>query len=251
MAEERQPGTTQEKPGFSVKRMIPLVILGVGLILFFVFGLNDYITQETLRDNREWLLAKVADHAVLTALVFMALYVVGVAFSLPIGAVLTITGGFMFGQIFGTLYVVSAATVGATCLFLAAKTALGDVLRAKAGPAIKSMEAGFQENELSYLLVLRLVPIFPFFIVNLVPAFLGVSLRTYLLGTFFGIMPGSFVYVTVGAGIGSIFDQGKTLELGSVLTPETITALVGLAVLALLPVVYKKIKARKGAEDQA
>ena len=181
----------------------------------------------------------------------MAIYVVGVAFSLPIGAVLTITGGFMFGQILGTLYVVSAATIGATCLFLAAKTALGDVLRAKAGPAIKSMEAGFRENELNYLLVLRLIPLFPFFVVNLVPAFLGVSLRNYLLGTFFGIMPGSFVYVTVGAGIGSIFDKGKTLELGSVLTTEIITALVGLAVLALLPVAYKKIKGRKEADGQS
>ncbi|HAT36764.1 MAG TPA: hypothetical protein DCS82_13700, partial [Rhodospirillaceae bacterium] len=207
MAKEVQPESAQEKPGFSLKRMIPLIILAIGLVLFFVFDLDKYITQETLRDNREWLLGKVADHAVLTALVFMAIYVVGVAFSLPIGAVLTITGGFMFGQILGTLYVVSAATIGATCLFLAAKTALGDVLRAKAGPAIKSMEAGFRENELNYLLVLRLIPLFPFFVVNLVPAFLGVSLRNYLLGTFFGIMPGSFVYVTVGAGIGSIFDK--------------------------------------------
>ncbi|HAA93188.1 MAG: hypothetical protein CMM48_05290 [Rhodospirillaceae bacterium] len=251
MAKEVQPESAQEKPGFSLKRMIPLIILAIGLVLFFVFDLDKYITQETLRDNREWLLGKVADHAVLTALVFMAIYVVGVAFSLPIGAVLTITGGFMFGQILGTLYVVSAATIGATCLFLAAKTALGDVLRAKAGPAIKSMEAGFRENELNYLLVLRLIPLFPFFVVNLVPAFLGVSLRNYLLGTFFGIMPGSFVYVTVGAGIGSIFDKGKTLELGSVLTTEIITALVGLAVLALLPVAYKKIKGRKEADGQS
>jgi uncharacterized membrane protein YdjX (TVP38/TMEM64 family) len=249
MADESQNETSEKNRGFSFKRLIPLIILGLGLALFFVLDLDKYITQETLRDNREWLLTRVSDHAVLTALVFMAIYVVGVAFSLPIGAVLTITGGFMFGQIFGTLYVVSAATVGATCLFLAAKTALGDILRAKAGPAIKSMEAGFQENELNYLLVLRLIPIFPFFIANLVPAFLGVSLRNYVIGTFFGIMPGSFVFVTVGAGIGSIFDQGKTLELSSVLTKEIVTALIGLAVLAVLPVVYKKIKARKGTAE--
>lgn len=251
MAAEMQPNNAQEKAEFSIRKLIPIIILMIGLVLFFVFDLDEYITQEKLRDNREWLLGTVADHAVLTALVFMAIYVIGVAFSLPVGAVLTIAGGFMFGQVLGTLYVVTAATIGATCLFLAAKTALGDMLRAKAGPAIKKMEAGFQENELNYLLVLRLIPLFPFFVVNLVPAFLGVSLRTYVLGTFFGIMPGTFVFVTVGAGIGSIFDQGKTLELGSVLTPQIITALVGLVVLALLPVVYKKIKVRKGEADRS
>ena len=207
--------TSEENQGFSFKRLSPLIILGIGLAVFFVFDLDAYITQETLRDNREWLLTRVSENTVLTTLVFMAIYAIVTAFALPIGAILTITGGFMFGKFSGTLYVVSAATIGSkistvryfcrngsTCLFLAAKTGLGDVLRAKAGPAIKSMEKGFRENELTYMFVLRLIPIFPFFIVNLVPAFLGVSLRNYVIGTFFGIMPGSFVFVTVGAGIG-------------------------------------------------
>ncbi|MGD8810430.1 MAG: TVP38/TMEM64 family protein [Gammaproteobacteria bacterium] len=235
-----------KKPAFSWKRLIPLLVLCAGLAAFFLFGLDDYLTFETLRENRAWLLQQVAESAVVTSLVFMAIYIAVVAFSLPGGAVMTITGGFLFGQWLGSAYVIVAATIGATILFLAARTALGDLLRAKAGPFLKKMEAGFQENALSYLLVLRLIPLFPFFIVNLVPAFLGVSLRVYVIGTFVGIIPGSFVYATVGAGLGSIFDAGEEFSASSILTPEIITALIGLAILALLPVAYKKVKARRG-----
>jgi uncharacterized membrane protein YdjX (TVP38/TMEM64 family) len=235
-----------KKPAFSWQRLAPLAVLGAGLVAFFVFDLDDYLTFETLRENRVWLLQQVADAAVVTALAYMAIYIAVVAFSLPGGAVMTITGGFLFGQWLGTFYVVIAATIGATILFLAARTALGDLLRAKAGPFLQKMEVGFQENALSYLLVLRLIPVFPFFIVNLVPAFLGVSLRTYVIATFVGIIPGSFVYATVGAGLGSIFDSGKEFSAKSILTPEIVTALIGLAVLALLPVVYKKVRAKRG-----
>lgn len=126
-----------------------------------------------------------------------------------------------------------------------AKTSLGDLLRAQAGPWLKKMESGFRENALSYLLVLRLIPLFPFFVVNLVPAFLGVSLRTYVLATLVGIVPGSFVYATVGAGLGSIFDRNEVFTASGILTPEIVTALVGLSVLSLLPVAYKLIKARR------
>jgi uncharacterized membrane protein YdjX (TVP38/TMEM64 family) len=226
--------------------MIPLLVLAVGLAAFFVFGLDEYLTFETLRENRAWLLQQVAESALLTAAIYIVLYILVVAFSLPGGAVMTITGGFLFGQWLGTAYVIFAATIGATILFLAAKTALGDLLRAKAGPFLKKMEAGFQENALSYLLVLRLIPLFPFFIVNLVPAFLGVSLKVFVIATFFGIIPGSFVYATVGAGLGSIFDAGEEFSAGSILTPEIVTALIGLAVLAMLPVAYKKFRARRG-----
>lgn len=233
------------KSAFSWQRMIPLLVLAAGLVAFFAFGLDDYLTFETLRENRAWLLQQVADSALLAAVAYIVLYVLVVAFSLPGGAVMTITGGFLFGQWLGTAYVIFAATIGATILFLAAKTALGDVLRAKAGPFLKKMEAGFQENALSYLLVLRLIPLFPFFIVNLVPAFLGVSLKVFVIATFVGIIPGSFVYATVGAGLGSIFDSGEEFSAGSILTPEIVTALVGLAVLAMLPVAYKTFRTKR------
>ena len=238
--------TETQAGGFSWKRLIPLVVLVAGLIAFFALGFDKYLTFEALRENRAWLLDQVRQSALLAAAVYIGVYILVVAFSLPGGAVMTITGGFLFGQWIGSLYVVFAATIGATILFIAAKTALGDMLRAKAGPFLKRMEAGFRENALSYLLVLRLIPIFPFFIVNLVPAFLGVSLRVFVLATFVGIIPGSFVYATVGAGLGSIFDSGEEFSAKGILTPEIVTALVGLAILALLPVAYKWYKAKRG-----
>ena len=237
---------TASPPGgsFSYKRLIPVAVLVVGLVLFFVFDLGRFLSFEALRQNRVALLDWVDTYGILAGLIYMLIYTVAVAFSLPGGAVLTITGGFLFGSLWGTICVVIAATAGATALFLIAKTSFGDALRAKAGPALQKMQEGFQEGALSYLLVLRLVPLFPFFLVNLVPAFLGVSLRVYVLGTFIGIIPGTFVFATVGAGLGSVFDQGGTFSAAGILTPQIITALAGLAVLALIPVAYKKFKGR-------
>ncbi len=238
--------TAPQGTSLSYKRLIPVGVLVLGLVAFFVFDLDRFISFEALRENRAALLNWVDAYGVIAALIYMLIYAVAIAFSLPGGAVLTITGGFLFGSAWGTVCVVFAATVGATALFLIAKTSFGDALRAKAGPALQRMQDGFQEGALSYLLVLRLVPLFPFFLVNLVPAFLGVSLRVYVIGTFIGIIPGTFVFATVGAGLGSVFDQGGEFSAAGILTPQIITALVGLAVLALIPVVYKKIKARSG-----
>jgi uncharacterized membrane protein YdjX (TVP38/TMEM64 family) len=235
----------KKKPGLSWQRLLPLLLLAAGLIAFFAFGLNDYLTFDTVRQNRVWLLQQVASSEFLATLAYVTLYVLVIAFSLPGGAVMTITGGFLFGQWLATAYVIVAATVGATILFLAARTALGDILRARAGPFLKKMEAGFQENALNYLLVLRLIPIFPFFIVNLVPAFLGVRLRDFVIATFIGIIPGTFVYATVGAGLGSIFDAGGQFSARNILTPEIVTALIGLSILAIIPVAYKKMKAKR------
>ena len=228
-----------------LKRLIPLVILLGGLATFFGFGLDRYISFDALRDNREVLLGLVEQYGLLASLVYMATYATVVAFSLPGGAVLSITGGFLFGAVWGTVHIVLSATLGATLLFLIAKTSLGDPLRARAGPWLQKMQAGFQENALSYLLVLRLVPLFPFFVVNLVPAFLGVALSTYVLGTFIGIIPGAFVYASVGAGLGSLFAAGGAFSAKGILTPQILVALVGLAVLALIPVVYKKLTGRR------
>lgn len=226
------------------KRFIPLLILIIGLVAFFAFDLDRYLSFDVLREHRQELRIWVHNAGMLAALSYMAIYAAAIAFSLPGGALLSITGGFLFGALWGTVYIVIGATVGATALFLIAKTTLGDLLRAKAGPWLQKMEAGFQENALSYLLVLRLVPLFPFFIVNLVPAFLGVPLSTYVVGTFIGIIPGTFVYATVGAGLGSIFDAGGAFSASGILTPQILTALIGLALLALIPVVYKKMKSR-------
>ncbi len=238
------PSAETKKGGFGLKKVLPLIVLAAGIAAFFAFELDQYVTFEALRENRGVLTNFVAGNPLAAPLLFMVIYATVVAFSLPGGAIMTIAGGFLFGTALGTAWVVLSATLGATILFVIAKTSLGNPLRAKAGPWLKKMENGFQENVLSYLLVLRLIPLFPFFVVNLVPAFLGVHLRTYVIGTLVGIVPGSFVYATVGAGLGSIFDQNEAFTATGILTPEIVTALLGLSVLSLLPVAYKKIKAR-------
>ena len=228
------------------RRLVIVLVFVAGLVTFFALGLERYLSIATLRQHREALRAWVETSGVLAALIFMAVYIVTVALSLPGATVLSIASGFLFGVVWGTVVVVISATLGGTVLFVIAKTTFGDALRARAGAWLHTLEAGFREHALSYLIVLRLVPLFPFFLINLVPAFLGVPLSTFVLGTFVGIIPGSFVYTSVGAGLGSIFDAGGTFSVKEVLTPQIVTALVGLAVLALVPVVYKKIVARHG-----
>ncbi len=222
------------------RRILPLALLAVGLIAFFAFGLHDYLSFDKLHQHRETLVEFVAAHGVLAVILYLLCYATVIAFSLPGGAIMTITGGFLFGTLAGTVYTVLAATVGASVLFLAARTALGDLLRAKAGPAVRKMEAGFRENALSYLLALRLIPLFPFWLVNLVPALLGVPFRVYLIGTFFGIIPGCFVFASVGNGLGTVFAAGRTPDINIIFAPEILIPIIGLALLALAPVAYKK-----------
>ena len=228
-----------------LKRLLPLMLLALVLVLFYAFDLGRLLSFEALGEHRAALLAWVDSHPVAAPLVYLLAYVAVVAFSLPGGLVMTISGGFLFGAVSGGLYAIIGATIGATTLFLIAKTSIGDYLLAKAGDTVKSLQAGFAENALSYLFVLRLIPLFPFFLVNLAPAFLGVTLRVYITATFFGIMPATFVFALTGSGLGSILDQGGIISVGGIFTPEIIGALAGLAALALLPVFYKRFGGRK------
>ncbi len=222
------------------RRILPLALLAVGLIAFLAFGLDDYVSFDKLQKHREVLLEYVAAHGVLAVILYLVFYVAVIAFSLPGGAFMTITGGFLFGVWAGAVYAVLAATVGAMALYLAARFALGDLLRAKAGPAVRKMEAGFRENALSYLLALRLIPLFPFWLVNLVPALLGVPFRVYLIGTFVGIIPGCFIFASVGNGLGTVFAAGRTPVIIIIFAHEILIPIIGLALLALAPVAYKK-----------
>jgi uncharacterized membrane protein YdjX (TVP38/TMEM64 family) len=232
------------KRRLSVKRLIPVGILLTGLVAFFALELDRFLSYQTLVDNRDWLQMQVAENRALTYLAFMAIYAVVIAFSIPGGTIMTLAGGFLFGTWIGGSLTVLAATLGSTAVFLAARSALGGALRARAGGYLDRMEKGFQENALSYLLVLRLVPIFPFWLVNIVPALLGVPLRTYVLGTLAGIIPGTFVYASVGAGLGSLLDRGETPDFGIIFDPQVLLPLLALSALALLPVAYRRFKNR-------
>jgi uncharacterized membrane protein YdjX (TVP38/TMEM64 family) len=228
-----------------LRRLLPLVVLVALIGLAWTLGLDDYLSFEALRANRMELLALVERHGPLAAVAYVLVYAAVIALSLPGGAVMTLAGGFLFGTALATCLVVVGATLGACIVFLVAKTALGEPLRAKAGPWLRRMEDGFAANALSYMLVLRLIPLFPFWLVNLVPAFMGVPLTTYALATFVGIIPGSLVYASVGAGLGAVFDRGGTPDLGIILEPRIFLPLIGLALLALLPVAHKRWKAGK------
>ena len=228
------------------RRFLPLGILAAGFLAFFALGLNDYVSFEALRAHRDALRAFVDAHVVAAAAIFMLVYALAVAFSLPAASLLTLIGGFLFGVVAGTAMAVVAATLGACAVFLAARTALEDVLRRRAGPWLRKFEAGFQHDAFNYMLVLRLVPLFPFWLVNLAPALLGVRLRSYALATLIGIIPGTFVYASVGNGLGAILEAGETPDLSVVARPEIILPILGLALLSLIPVVYRRVAGRSG-----
>ncbi len=243
MPDAGAPGSGQSGSR-GLRRWLPVVVLGLGFVLFFAFGLQHYISFETLQEHRGWLLAEVARNEALVAAAYIAFYALVVAFSIPGGAIMTISAGFLFGTVLAACYGVVGGTLGAVCVFLAARTAFGEVLRAKAGPALTRMEAGFRENAFSYMLFLRLVPLFPFWLVNLVPAFLGVPLRAYFFATLVGVIPGALVYASLGNGLGVILDAGGEPDLGIVFRLDVLLPLLALAVLALLPAAIKKFKAR-------
>ena len=216
-----------------------------------VSPIGQLISLDTLRVYHVSLTEWVAANTVLAAAGYVAIYIAATALSFPGGALLSLTGGFLFGPVFGTVLISVGATIGATIVFLFARTLFGDQALAKLGEQQPQLVAGLRRNAWSYLLVMRLIPLFPFFLVNLVPAFVGVSLSTYLLTTFFGILPGSIVYSLAGAGLGDVLDHGSDLSVGTVFTPTIIAALVGLSALSLLALVVRSRFERKNAEPEA
>ena len=209
---------------------------------------GDYLSFEALRDNREMLIAYRDAHYALAVVVFMAIYVVIAGFSLPGATIATLTGGFLFGTFPGVLFNVGAASIGATVVFLAARWGLGDRLAAKMDASegkVKAIKDGIDENQWSMLFIIRLVPLVPFFVANLIPALVGVSLWRYVVSTFIGIIPGGLVYTSVGAGLGEVFARGETPDLGIIFEPHVLLPILGLATLAFLPVVLKLIRGKE------
>ena len=241
--------STDTQPKRGLARFLPLVAIGAVAIVGAVF-LRDYLSFQALADNREALIAFRDANYLLTAAAFVGAYILIVAFSLPGAAIATLTGGFLFGLFPGALFNAVGATVGAAAIFSAAKLGLGDRLAAKmdaSGGAVKKIKDGIRADETSYLFVMRLVPAVPFFVANLIPAFVGVGFGKYVLTTFFGILPGTVVYTWVGAGLGEVFARGETPDFGIIFEPHILGPIIGLALLALLPIVIKKVRGTKGA----
>lgn len=226
------------------RRFLPLAALAAAILAIYLTGAHRYLTFDALAQNRVWLHEQVDALGWAAPPLYALVYAVAVAFSIPGALILTLAGGFLFGTWLGGAATVIGATMGACAIFLVARTALGDALRAKAGPFARKLEEGFRKDAASYLLVLRLVPLFPFWLVNLVPAILGVPLRTFALGTLVGIVPGTLVYSSVGSGLGALFDRGEQPDFRIILEPQFLLPILGLAALAMVPVIYKRVKKR-------
>jgi uncharacterized membrane protein YdjX (TVP38/TMEM64 family) len=233
-------------------RRLWLTLAAIGVFLAIrQTGLAGYLSLDTLKTHRETLTRWVGEHQFLAALAYVAVYVVAVAFSMPGAVFLTLAGGFLFGAVFGTLLTVTGATIGAVLIFLFAKTLFGANALDRFGTPAAKLAEGIRKDAASYLLVLRLVPLFPFFLVNLVPAFVGVPLVTYVLTTFFGIIPGTAVFSLAGAGLGSVLDQGGAITPTSILTPQIIGGLVGLAALSLAAIPIRKRLASRETQPRS
>ncbi|MDX2290572.1 MAG: TVP38/TMEM64 family protein [Hyphomicrobiaceae bacterium] len=254
--------TTPEPPAGLSRKLIawaPLLGLAAAMALAFSMGWHRYLSFETIGRNYDALKSFIDANLAVAVVIYILAYVLVVALSLPGGLVMTLSGGLLFGWVIGAPATVVGATIGATIVFLVAKSSLGEALAARAGPWLASLRDGFQENALSYLLFLRLVPAFPFFVVNVVPALLGVPLRTYLIGTLLGIVPGTLAFSVAGAGLGSVVAAQNasykacitqhgpdtaacpfSIDTKALVTNELLLAFALLGLVALIPVLVKK-----------
>jgi uncharacterized membrane protein YdjX (TVP38/TMEM64 family) len=241
----------------ALRRFGPLLAVGAAMLLVLGMGWHREVTLENIVALRERFHHVLDANKVLSVLVYIAFYVCVVALSLPGAFILTAAAGLLFGWLLGGLVAVIGATVGATALFLVARSALGEALTARAGPWLAKLRTGFKEDALSYLLFLRLVPAFPFWFVNIAPAILGVPLRTYVVATFFGIIPATFAFAAAGAGLDSVIMAAKAdyagcvalkgaeacklrIHASSLVTKELVLALALLGLVALIPIAVRK-----------
>ena len=233
-----------QTPQTGLARRLPLIAILVVAVVG-AFTLRDYLSFDTLRDNREALLAFRDANYLGTVLAFIAVYITIVAFSLPGATIATLTGGFLFSTFPGVLFNITGATIGATLIFLAAKWGMGERLAARmesSEGAVKRIKDGIDENQWSVLFLMRLVPAVPFFVANLIPALVGVPLWRFFITTFLGIIPGGVVYTSVGAGLGEVFERGETPNLGIIFEPQILLPILGLCALAALPIFLKAFR---------
>ncbi|MBA5871961.1 MAG: TVP38/TMEM64 family protein [Nitrospira sp. CR2.1] len=233
MTTSAESSTASKHAGLS--KWLVGISVGLGIAAFFYFDLGRYLSLDGLKSNRDHLLAFTDANYTLAVALFIIAYCIVVGLSLPGGAIMTLAGGFLFGSVWGTLYVNVGATVGATLAFLVARYLLRDWVERKFGSRLGAIQDGFARNAFSYLVTLRLIPLFPFFLVNMVSGLTRVSVGTYVAATSLGIIPGSFVFAYAGRQLGTIN------SLKEIVSPNVLLAFTLLGLLALVPILYKKI----------
>jgi uncharacterized membrane protein YdjX (TVP38/TMEM64 family) len=246
---------------------LPILIAGAMALVLFK-GWHHQLTLENVIAYRDRFHEALAANVLLSLIAYTTIYALLVALSLPCGLIMTVAGGLLFGSLLGALAAIVGATLGAVIVFLIARSAVGDTLSQRAGPWLAKLSRGFQKDALSYMLFLRLVPAFPFWFVNIAPAVLGVPFRTFVLGTVVGILPATFAFATAGAGLDSVIMAAKNehaacvaqkgadacplkISASQLLTPELMLALVLVGLVALMPVVLKTWKKRRGGHVAA
>jgi uncharacterized membrane protein YdjX (TVP38/TMEM64 family) len=223
----------------SIGKIAIAALIAVAIGAFFYFDLGQFLSLSALKDNRDRLLAFTESNSVGAAVLFVLCYIAVTGLSLPGAVILTLAGGFLFGSIFGTLLVNLGATGGATLAFLAARYMFRDWVEQRFGKWLEPLQQGFAKNAFSYLVTLRLIPLFPFFAINLVSGLTRMNVGSYVAATALGIIPGSFVYAYAGRQLGTIN------SLSEIASPNVIAAFVLLGILALVPVAYKKFAVKK------
>lgn len=247
-SDANEPASPTTARRSKIWRFTPVVVVLAGLALGYAFGLQDYLSLAFLAEQRQALRAYVDGNFLWSAMLFLGIYIAAVAFSFPAASVLTIFGGFLFGWMIGGALVAVGATVGASILFLATRSAFGSFLRHRVDGVVKKLADGFRENAFGYLFVIRLAPVFPFFVVNIAAALFDISLGRFFAATFFGILPGTFAYAYLGQGVDSVLlaaqDSGQEAKISDLVTPEITLAFFALALVALIPTVVRQIRKR-------
>ncbi len=226
------------------KKIILFVVVLVALIVIWKSGLHEFLNFVALVKYEQYLSLLIEQYLILSVIIFILIYVINVVFSLPFSSFLTVTSGFLFGGLWGGVWTVIGATLGASILFFLVQFFLRDMMKNKLGDRLQRFEEGFTKNAISYLLFIRLVPAFPFFLVNVAVSLLAVPYRIFLITTFVGIIPASFIVASVGNGLGVLLAQGTPPNLSIIFTPSILFSLLGLAVLSLLPMLLQKGKSQ-------
>lgn len=229
----------------SLIAIVGLPTIGAGFAIAFFFGLGGF--EQILVTYQDRLLELVTSKPVLAGLLFTTIYALVVATSVPGLAILTMTGGYLFGWWLGAIYTMIAATIASTIIFLLARSAFGAAMRERAGPMIQRFARGFKESALSYVFIMHLVPIFPYMVVTTLPAACGVPLHIYMFSAFFGILPATILLSRVGAGLGDVLSGEGPIDPSSFMTTDLILSLAGLTALALLPVLYRALRPGSGS----
>lgn len=233
----------------TIKRFAPIIFLITGLIFFFIFDGQEYLSLDQVAQQQHNLLVWTTDNFWLSSLIYISTYIIIVTFSIPGAMVMTLLGGYLFGLFPGSLWTMIAATIGSCLVFTAVQFAFSNTLETKASGSINKMRKGFENNAFNYLLTLRLIPIFPFFVINIAAGVLKIRLSTFFWATFIGMIPGTIIYTWVGTSLGYVLDKGDKLNMTIIFEPKFILPIIGLAVLSLVPTLYKKLKTSKYEQD--